>query len=164
MRDRPRMTRGEKTISKIRSEYFNSATTTSSSSSSSPSTTSTINKRFYNNKLCRSKSTLASTKTIDLMTPSPPRQVSQPTLVTKSSSIHVLIKKTQVRINKRLWTKTDTLGDEEKIVLKKAQQRLNTKDEELCTALLDTETKFKESIEAVDYCTDYVGWFYFCLK
>ena len=83
--------------------------------------------------------------------------MSQPAFVTKSSSTPVLIKKTRVRINKRLWTERDTLGDEEKIVLKKAQQRLNTKDEELCTALLDTEAEFKESIEAVDYCTTYVG-------
>ena len=49
------------------------------------------------------------------------------------------------------------MGDEEKCSLKKAQQRLNKKDEELCTALLDTEPEFKKSIEAVDYCTNYVG-------
>ena len=157
MKDRPRVTRGGKTISQIRAEYFNTATTTSTSSASSSSTVSCINKRFYNNKLCRSKSSLSSTKPIDLSSPSPPRNIPPPAPVTESASTPLLIKKTRVRINKRLWTERHTLGDEEKCSLKKAQQRLNKKDEELCTALLDTEPEFGLSIEAVDYCTNYVG-------
>ena len=112
MKDRPRTTFGGKTINNIQAEFFNSATTTSSASASTSSsslTISTINKRFYNNKFCQSKSSLSSTKPIDLSTPSPPRNIPSPAPVTKSASTPLLIKKTRVRINKRLWTKRHTL-------------------------------------------------------
>jgi len=163
--DRPRVARGGKTINQVRMQYFNTA-----SNSSSSSTINTINKRFYNNKLLRNESSSPSTQPInkysssstqpidlsEIATP-PLDKVPPPTPNIVSTSTPVLIKKTQVRINKRLWSEKDTLGEEEKESSRKVQCRLSTKDEELCTALLDTESEFKKSIEAVDYCTNYVG-------
>jgi len=105
------------------------------------------------------ESSSSSTQSIDLseITTPPLDKAPPPTPDIVSTSTPLLIKKTRVRINKILWSERDTLGEEEKESLRKTQHCLNTKDEELCTALFDTESEFKKSIEAVDYCTNYVG-------
>ena len=160
MGDRPRMTKDGKTINQVRRAYFDQDNTSTSSS-----TINSINKRFYNNKLLRNEatstsSTLLSSRPIDLSITTPPHidnPSPTPALVTVSTSTPVLVKKTRVRINKRLWKERDTLDKDEIRNLKRAQQRLNRKDEELCTALLDTEPEFKLSIEAVEFCSNYVS-------
>ena len=157
MGDRPRMTKGGKTINQVRRAYFDQDNTSTSSS-----TINSINKRFYNNKLLRNEATSTSSphRHIDLSTTTPPpndHPSPTPAPVTASTSTPALVKKTRVRINKRLWKERDTLGKDDIKNLKRAQQRLNRKDEELCTALLDTEPEFKGSIEAVEFCSNYVS-------
>ena len=154
------MTKDGKTINQVRRAYFDQDNTSTSSS-----TINSINKRFYNNKLLRNEatstsSTLLSSRPIDLSITTPPHidnPSPTPALVPVSTSTPVLVKKTRVRINKRLWKERDTLDKDEIRNLKRAQQRLNRKDEELCTALLDTEPEFKLSIEAVEFCSNYVS-------
>ena len=111
--DRPRITKGGKTINQVRRAFLNQDNTSTSSS-----TVNSINKRFYNNKLLRNKatSTLSSSSShpIDLSTATPP-PINHPqpahtpiTPVNPSSSTPVLVKNTRVHINKRLWKEHDT--------------------------------------------------------
>ena len=148
---RPKFTKSGSTIQQIRQQYFNRQPTTSS-------TVSNINQRFYNNKLCTTKvetpSVITPSQTIvDL---SKDERIQTPTPKEKSDSTPTLVRRTRQKINRKLWVERDTLDGEEKASLQRAQRHLNNKDKELCTALIDTEPEFKDSLEPVDFCTNYV--------
>ena len=155
MGDRPRMKKDGKMINQARREFFDQDNTSTSSS-----TVNSINKNFYNNKLFKNEatSTSSSSNSINLSTTTPPpnnHPPPPPAPAVVSTSASLLIKKIQVRINKRSCTERNTLDKDDIKNIKKAQQRLNRKDEELCTTLLDTEPEFRESIEVVEFCLHY---------
>ena len=94
--------------------------------------------------------------TVDLSTDTAPIQKPPTQPPTQPPSTPDFIKRMRTKINKHLWNERNNLDDEKKEALKKAHFRLNQRDKELCTAILDTQAEFRDLLEATDYCAEYI--------
>ena len=155
LKSRPRLTKDNISISTLRKRHFNHPPSTSPLDN--------INHRFYRNKLERSNKT-----EIDLTgekeNASPVVNTKAPTTAsaalstpTTKNTTPLLIRNTRKKVNKKLWHDRKKMTPGESFSLRKVQRRLNAKNDELCTALMDLEDSFESSQDPVDYCKDYVS-------
>ena len=164
LRGRPSTIKNANSIHEVRQKYFNTP-----KSNPTSNIVAGINQQFYNNKLKRKKSVSTIDK-IDLSAEDDTVIVvddrkheavnsikTYPTPLAVTPSTPDIVKRTRRKINKIFWVYHKTMLKDYRESLQKAQQRLNRKDEELCTALIDTEPEFRTSMEPVEFCTNYVG-------